>query len=176
MESNYDKKAQNFLTRTNTTIDIRFLKHDKYFSDDTQSRDIYEFTITRNDRQFTALFGQSIVNSGFYYTMGKQKIDIPRSFLGATDIVNYCKRDSYYQFLNNGKSDIIHYPKEPTPYDILACLTKYNPGSFSAFCDEYGYDIDSMKAHKIYADIVQEWLNVNYIWDDSEIEELRDIS
>lgn len=29
---------------------------------------------------------------------------------------------------------------EPTMYDILTCLTKYDVGSYEDFCDNFGYD------------------------------------
>ena len=31
--------------------------------------------------------------------------------------------------------------EEPAIYDILACLTKYDVGSISEFCGEFGYDL-----------------------------------
>ena len=38
----------------------------------------------------------------------------------------------------------------PKLYDILACLTKYDPESFENFCSEYGYDEDSRKAENTW--------------------------
>src|SRR6185312_12921531 len=29
--------------------------------------------------------------------------------------------------------------KKPTAYDVLACITKYDPGTFSNFCSDFGY-------------------------------------
>ena len=28
----------------------------------------------------------------------------------------------------------------PTEYDVLACLTKYDPGNYEDFCSEFGYE------------------------------------
>lgn len=48
------------------------------------------------------------------------------------------------------------YP-QPSSYDLLACLTKYDPGTFEDFCNEFGYDTDSKKAEKIYKAVVNEY-------------------
>lgn len=74
-------------------------------------------------------------------------------------------------------TDSIHntiYGKEPTAYDILACLTKYNPYSFEDFCLEYGYNEDSIKAYKTYQAVQKEYNNVIRLFDDV-IEELQEI-
>lgn len=65
--------------------------------------------------------------------------------------------------------------KRPSNYSILACLTKYDPGSFEDFCDCYGYDPDSRKAEKIYETVQKEWEAVSRIFHDC-LDELREIS
>ena len=75
-------------------------------------------------------------------------------------------------------TDSIHntmYGEEPTAYDILACLTKYDPYSFEDFCLEYGYNEDSIKAHKTYKAVQKEYNNVTRLFDDV-IEELQEIA
>lgn len=64
--------------------------------------------------------------------------------------------------------------KEPTAYDILACLTKYDPYSFEDFCAEYGYDVDSRKAYNTYLAVQKEYNNVQRLFNDV-IEELAEI-
>lgn len=48
-------------------------------------------------------------------------------------------------------------PKEPTSYDLLACLTKYHPGTFEDFCDEFGYNTDSRNAERTYKAVMKEY-------------------
>lgn len=173
----YEKQANDFLAKTHTEIKIEFLKNDFHFDGDKEKRDIYEITLRRAGRKFTFNFGNSLNNSGFYYTVGRKITQIDRKFLDKTktELLTHIKRDNSYQFLNNGKSDVIHYPTAPTSYDILACLTKYDPGTFEEFCSEFGYDTDSRKAKKTYKAVCKEWLNVCKIWDDAEIEQLSEI-
>jgi hypothetical protein len=56
--------------------------------------------------------------------------------------------------------------EEPTAYDVLACLTKSDPGTFEDFCGEYGYDTDSRKAGKMYKAVVKEWQSVDRLFSD----------
>ncbi|MCK9370101.1 hypothetical protein M0R04_09375 [Candidatus Dojkabacteria bacterium] len=63
---------------------------------------------------------------------------------------------------------------EPTAYDILSCLTKYEVGDFKGFCADYGYNDDSISAYDIYKKVLDEWENVNRLFSDV-LEELREI-
>jgi len=173
--SSYEQQAIDFLEKTGTTIDITFKESGKYFDDDNDVRDIYTIVIKRKNRQYAFTFGNSIANSGFYYTMGQKKVNIPREKISYKHLLNYIRIDSRGGFLNNGKSDIIHYPKAPTAYSVLACLTKYDPGSFENFCSEYGYDADSRRAEKTYKAVVDEYNNVSRLFSDEELQEMQEI-
>jgi len=93
-------------------------------------------------------------------------------------------RDIYQIRLQRGKKSfsfkfgqsIANNGIEPTPYDVLACLTKYEVGTFENFCSEFGYDEDSRKAFKTYKAVLKEYAGVQRIWDDNEIEELQEIN
>ena len=63
---------------------------------------------------------------------------------------------------------------EPTMYDILATLTKYDPETFQNFCSEYGYNTDSIKALKTYKAVQREFNGVNRLFNDI-LEELQEI-
>lgn len=66
---------------------------------------------------------------------------------------------------------------EPTMYDVLSCIEKYNPDDFETFCGSYGYDEDSRKAYKIYKACVREYDAVCRLFGDSPecMEELWDL-
>jgi hypothetical protein len=63
----------------------------------------------------------------------------------------------------------------PKMYDILACLTKYDPINFKDFCAEYGYNEDSIRAAKVYRAVFQEWKAIDRLFGDI-IEELQEIN
>jgi len=63
----------------------------------------------------------------------------------------------------------------PTPYDVLACITKYEVSSFENFCSEYGYDTDSRSAYKTYKAVLREWKNLEKLFTLEQIEMLQEI-
>lgn len=65
--------------------------------------------------------------------------------------------------------------RKPSAYNVLACLTKNDPGTFSNFCAEFGYDDDSRKAEKIYLSVQKEWEQVSAFFTALELEQLQEI-
>lgn len=63
----------------------------------------------------------------------------------------------------------------PTAYDVLTCLETCEYQDFQDFCDTYGYDSDSRKAEKIYKACVKEFAKVCKLWNDEEMELLKEI-
>lgn len=66
--------------------------------------------------------------------------------------------------------------KVPTAYDVLAALTKSDPGTFENFCSEFGYDSDSRTAESIYNGVRKEWEQVSAMWTADEIEKMQEIA
>ncbi len=64
--------------------------------------------------------------------------------------------------------------EEPTMYDILTCLQKYDVGSFENFCGEFGYDTDSRKAEKVYKAVCKEYEAMDRLFSDI-MDELQEI-
>lgn len=63
---------------------------------------------------------------------------------------------------------------EPTMYDILSCLTKYDPETFENFCSSYGYDTDSRSAERTYKAVCKEYNAVERLFGDI-MDELQEI-
>ena len=83
------------------------------------------------------------------------------------------KRNGKQYTFNFGQS-IMAGSQEPTMYDILTCLEKYESIDFADFCGNYGYDEDSRKAYKIYLAVKKEYNAVNRLFNDC-MEELQEI-
>ena len=64
----------------------------------------------------------------------------------------------------------------PTAYDMLACLTKNDPGDFEEFCSEFGYDTDSRKAEREWKTVRAEWEQVEAFFTAEELEQLQEIN
>jgi hypothetical protein len=154
----YLKQAQDFLDKTQTTFKVEYLKTGKYFDDDKSERDIYNITLKRGDRSYTFTFGQSISHSGKYWMYGKSEQGISRKLI--------------YPFSD---WDINKNFSEPTPYDVLAAVQKYDPGTFENFCGDFGYDTDSIKANKTYHAVIDEYQHLAMLYNDAELTELAEI-
>lgn len=66
MKSEYDGQAEQFLKKSKTTFNIKFLKHGKHFPQEKDERDIYKATFSKDKRHITIVFGQSLAHSGQY--------------------------------------------------------------------------------------------------------------
>ena len=64
----------------------------------------------------------------------------------------------------------------PTAYDLLACVTKSDPGTFEDFCGEYGYDTDSRSAEKTYKSVRRDWHRIERFFSAEQIDELQEIN
>lgn len=64
---------------------------------------------------------------------------------------------------------------KPTMYDILACLQKYEVGTFDNFCSDFEYSNDSIAAHKIYKAVSKEYKNMTRLFTDDILEEMQEI-
>jgi hypothetical protein len=175
--STYEQEAIDFLKKTNTTFACKFVKHGIHFPGDKETRDIYDLTLTRGKRSQTFRFGQSINASGQYIIKDqlRDKLVREKEFDGKYAFTELERKKLFIpEYL---KKDIFKNPnfKEPAPYDLLACLTKYDPGTFEDFCDEFGYDEDSRSAERVYKSVVEEWKQVQSLFTDEEIEQLQEI-
>jgi len=65
--------------------------------------------------------------------------------------------------------------EEPSVYDVLACVQKYDCGTFENFCSEFGYDTDSRKAEKTYKAVCREFKGINRVFGDV-LEQLQEIA
>lgn len=63
--------------------------------------------------------------------------------------------------------------EEPTLYDVLTCLQKYDVGTFEDFCGMFGYDNDSRTAEKTYKAVVKEFQAMERLFNSEELEVLQ---
>ena len=65
--------------------------------------------------------------------------------------------------------------EEPNMYDILTCLQKYEVGTFNNFCGDFGYDNDSITAHKIYKAVAKEYRNMLRVFGEDILTDMQEI-
>ena len=165
----YEQQANKFLSATNSTLSIEYLKNDYHFIGDTDKRDVYKCELKRGQRSYVFNFGQSLSKSQHYKDTTKKgcTYTMTGKRLTGNYSINDLKKYSQWIKLVNGEA--------PTAYDILACLQKYDVGTFEQFCYEFGYDTDSIKANKIYTEVVNEYKSICTLYTDEEMEQLQEI-
>ena len=102
-------------------------------------------------------------NDNVYRNVYRASIKTPLGIMS----VKFC--DSAYNTENN---------IEPTEYDILACLQKYEIGSLEDFASEFGYDLDAenrWNTKQIYKAVCREYEKVKRCFTEEQIEALREI-
>src|SRR5574344_492426 len=172
----YLKQAEDFLSKTKSTLEIKFLKTGKHFENDKEERDIYEFILTRGKRTYKGTFGNSIKDNGIKLNgraimttesaIDKKLLDSDNNTFRLFSLTRF---DWVLGYPVSYKE--IELPKMPNAYSILSCLTKYDVGSFEDFCSEFGYDVDSRSAEKIYKAVVKEYEGLSMLYSDEELEE-----
>ena len=130
----YTKQGNDFLKEHNVKMIVKYLKHDFYFLNDKETRDIFKITFKRNKKQFSLTFGQSLNNKGI----------------------------------------------NPSSYDVLSCLQKYDVGSFDNFISDFGYNEWNLSTYpkvlKIYKTVVKQYNQIRLFFTGQEIEKLQDIN
>lgn len=145
-DTDYEKQAQDFLKKVGMDMFAKFLFTGKHFDDDKEFRDVYEIAFISKLRA------------------GKDTQEWRFEF-GQSLAHSRAGRDGHY----------FQGVRAPRAYDVLACLQKYDPGTFAEFCGDFGYDEDSRRAEKIYFAIQKEWVNVRRMFG-NHLEALQEIS
>jgi len=153
-----EDKAEEFLENTSTELKVEFMGNRKYFSNDRKTRDVYKITLRRGKREYVFEFEQFIACSGQWLLWKYEK-----------EYYNYKKIVPRYQTKRNKQFEI------PSAYDILACLQKTEVGTFENFCSELGYDTDSITAKDIYTKVTEEYKELERLYNEREMIELREI-
>lgn len=191
MSDEYEKQAQNFLDKTKSKLEITFLKQGSMPWDDNQNttRDIYACKLSRGSREYNFTFGQSIAQSGIILKTKPNKsnnlknVIIPDDLRLAFDIattpdeiskagLNIRKWINFHKFNLAGLDIEI---KKPSAYDILACLGNEISERFEEFCHDFGYNEDSIKAKGIYKRARAEFLALQTLYSDEELEMLQEV-
>ena len=173
----YEHQAIDFLNATETTFKAEFLKNDFHFDGDESKRDIYKITLKRGARKYSFNFGQSIAKS----TKVADKLNGREFTMSGKSAGNHSYKYLYPERFPKNKAEArfgefkIIDGTPPTAYDVLACLQKYDVGSFEDFCGDFGYDTDSRTALKTYKAVCKEYDKVCALWSDAEIEQLQEI-
>ena len=167
------KQANDFLAKTNTTMTAQYLGHWPRLGEWSTSQ--WQITFSRQGRKpFTLTFSQSLNSSWKYHQEGtsifKHLQGIPPKLRN-----EFYPKGSEAYTTPAGQYTLTPVKRPPSAYDVLACLTKYDPGTFKDFCADFGYSDDSIKALETYRAVQEEWQEVNRMFGDC-LDELGEIN
>lgn len=166
----YQQKAIDFLAACNATMDIEFMCTDINQNwNDNAKRNKYRFTITTPRGKMSGDFWDSIHNTEITLMTVNEFI---RKF--GWKFPSYYATSSFQKKLKEFKATAV-----PTPYDILACLQKYDVGTMHEFFDEFGYEVhgvdDMFCFMNTYNAVVKEYRDLCRIFTEEQMEMLREI-
>lgn len=166
----YLEQAKTFLKNANAKCEIVYggVARNQDWKE-KEKRNWYDVTITTPRGSMTYMFWDSIHNTEIstmtFEGYAKKKLKYNRV------------EDMSYGEKVKAKNDLARLKAEAVPneYDVLACLEKYDVGTFKEFCSELGYDEDSRTAEKFYIASIDEYKHLTRIFTEEQMEELRDI-
>lgn len=113
IDSEYERKALEFLHNTKTSIKIVFDSFDYHFKNDKEKRNIYKITLTNENHSYIFKFGDSIAN-----TEAKIKLESTYSILAC---LYGCTFDSFEDFC-----DSFGYDKDDESLEIYDLVEDEN--------------------------------------------------
>lgn len=166
----YLKRAKDFLSEANAKCEIVYggISRNENWKE-KEKRNWYDVTITTPRGKMTFTFWDSIHNTEIstmtFEEYAKKKLKYNR-----VEDMSYGKKVE-------AKNDLVRLKAKAVPneYDVLACLEKYDPGTFEDFCSEFGYDEDSKTAERIYIAVIKEYKDLTKIFTEEQMEELSEI-
>jgi len=170
--SEYEQQAIDFAEKHNLTMTAVYMGHYARFSDSITAQ--YKITLSRpNKAPFLFDFSTSINDSWKHYqTVFNPLQGLPNKINTSAFFKWYLQNPNKNEY---GGYVITQNKKAPSLYDVLACLTKYEPGTFENFCADYGYDNDSIKARDTWEEVVREYSEVEHMFSDC-MDELAEIN
>ena len=166
----YLEQAKNFLNKANAKCEIVYggISRNENWKE-KEKRNWYDVTITTPRGKMTFTFWDSIHNTKIstmtFEEYAKKKLKYNR-----IEDMSYGEKVKAKNDLARLKADAV-----PNEYDVLACLEKYDPGTFEDFCSEFGYDEDSRTAERVYIAVIKEYKDLTRIFTEEQMEELCEI-
>lgn len=177
LETNYKELGDYFCRATGLKIEKQFIGIQKHFEGDKETRPVWSIVFKRGNRQYAFNFGDSVheKNEYIFKLVARRGETYSGTLIGyylkcfeGGTVADSCSPDGNSFFKKRKEK---YFPKEPTAYTLLACMTKYEPEStLEDFCSTFGYDSDSKSAEKTYNEVCKEFAGIQALFNDEEIE------
>lgn len=170
MTNEYLKQARDFLRKANATMEIRVIGPDFPDWDEDNIHLRHSVTITTPKGRYTFPFWGSRAQAELNDIPAAREKLAKRKYKRRFGDLTWDEKKDIAK-----EADYKRKERETNEYDVLACLTKYDPGTHEDFCHEFGYDTDSIKGLNTYLAVQKEWYNLNRIFTPEQLEELAEI-
>lgn len=197
-QGDYRHQADEFLRLTGSTLQVRYLRTGLYFdeTDEKQVRDIYEFKLSKGEREYIDTFGDSLQNtwdrysahvpSGDRYKISEHTFKalylarLPNNAFPWRSLMGEISTRKRYAKENTQLSTWEYSRLKPSAYSILAGMQTYDVGSFDDFLAEFGYKIDSKEsyenAQRRYEAVQNQYHKLQTLYSDKELQALATIA
>ena len=178
MKNEYEKQAQEFLTKTKTTLEVVEATEQTapLWSKKGEKHGIrYEVTLKNDRAKYIFDFWDSIKNAeiieavkilkpyGWAYENARAERVLHDNNIG----IGHAKTQK-------GKAELLETLK-PSAYNILACLNLLSEDNFEDFCSSFGYETDSIMALKTFEACKEQDRQLRRLFSMEEIELLTNI-
>lgn len=165
----YVKQVKDFLNNANAKCEIVYggISRNETWKE-TAKRNWYDVTITTSRGKMSYVFWDSINNTEISQMTLEKYVE--KKLKRRYSDFSYDERKKAERELKKLKAEAV-----PNEYDVLACLEKYDVGTFEDFCSEFGYDEDSRTAERIYIAVIKEYKDLTRIFTEEQMEELSEI-
>ena len=165
----YLEQAKNFLNKANAKCEIVYggISRNENWKE-KEKRSWYDVTLTTPKGTMSFVFWDSIHNTEISMMTLEQYVEkkLRRRF----EDMSYADKKKAEVQLQKLKDEA-----KPNAYGVLACLQKYDVGTFEDFCSEFGYDEDSRTAERVYIAVIKEYKDLTRIFTEEQMEELCEI-
>ena len=165
----YLEQAKNFLNKANAKCEIVYggISRNENWKE-KEKRNWYDVTITTPKGTMNFVFWDSIHNTEISMMTLEQYVE--KKLRRRLEDMSYADKKKAEVKLQKLKDEA-----KPNAYDVLACLQKYDVGTFEDFCSEFGYDEGSRTAERIYIAVIKEYKDLTRIFTEEQMEELCEI-
>lgn len=184
--TNYEKQAQDFLKKTETTLEIKEATTQtppKWATGEKDAHKHIQYTCTLKNKHHTYTFNfwgsihdYEIINAIKNYSKGKfEYLFTPEDYY----MQNILKSEGIaFRKVSHTKGyrEEILAKYTPTAYDVLACLSPLYEDTFEDFCASFDYDVDSRKAYNIYQEVLAQDNNLRRLFNRDELDMLANIN
>ena len=190
----YSEQASEFLRVTNSTLQVRYLRTGLYFgdTDENETRDIYEFRLSRGSREYVDTFGDSLQNTWERYSAHIVKADsygsARHNFIAyylqnrpTNTLIGTARTRKSWETQNEKLSTWEYAAEKPSEYSILAGMQAYEPpATFDEFVSDFGYDITSHdtyeNAQRTFDAVRNQYAKLCTLYNDKELQALASIA